>query len=620
MVVRESTPTDPTHGVNDDVFAGRGAGSRYAPGVWTTIVACVVVAVLSMEALPGTLSFDPWAWIVWGEEVVDGTLDTTGGPSWKPFPVLITAPLSLFGDAAPVVWMVVARTGGLLTMVITARLAIRLASRLDSGRSRIVIAAGTLAGAAMVFTPDGGPRWLRVVAEGHADPLAAGFVVLAIDWHLATESGRSRLRRALLALGAASLIRPEAWPFLLLYGLWLLSVPGSSQSARRSSPFVAGIIGGLGRIFGQPAGTPAAADVTAGERAVDSEPLAVEGSHTERVHWAMVVAVWVAVPVLWFGGDLWGSGDFWHGADAAQVGPSSLGSRLWLLVRVIAGLVPVPVWILAAVAVVVAGRRRDQIMSGVAAIAVAWAGVVSGLTLFLGYAALRRFFFPTVALTCVLAAVGLVQVMQWVTAASRNDPPPPTAGVLSPRARTVPGHEHSGRMESRQQNVRRPEGIGKPTGRVELRWRNVRRLEASGRLALVIIAGVVSLAFMAPRIISIGERVDEVFDRREEADDLERAVDATLSTVGGHEALLACGPVWIEGASLLRPMLPWLLDLRLHDAKPAGGEVKAGVMFAPLGGPLVESLDALAPERRQVLASSEHWTVVAVDCRNPPTE
>ena len=37
--------------------------------------------------LPWALAFDPWAWMLWGREVLRLGLDTAGGPAWKPLPV-----------------------------------------------------------------------------------------------------------------------------------------------------------------------------------------------------------------------------------------------------------------------------------------------------------------------------------------------------------------------------------------------------------------------------------------------------------------------------------------------------------------------------------------------------
>ena len=52
--------------------------------------------------------------------------------------------------------------------------------------------------------------------RGTSEPMLVGLSLWAVDRHLA---GRYRLA---FVLGvAASLIRPESWPFIFLYGIWL---------------------------------------------------------------------------------------------------------------------------------------------------------------------------------------------------------------------------------------------------------------------------------------------------------------------------------------------------------------------------------------------------------------
>jgi len=162
---------------------------------------CAALAALSL-GLPWALAFDPLAWLVWGRELTRGGLDTSAGPSWKPLPVLATTPLTLAGDAAPALWLLVARTGALLALAGAARLAARLGGP----------AAGL--GAALVLAL--GPWWAYNAALGNSEGLLAAAVLWAFVAH---GEGRPRLA---LGLGvAAGLLRPEAWPFMLLYAGWL---------------------------------------------------------------------------------------------------------------------------------------------------------------------------------------------------------------------------------------------------------------------------------------------------------------------------------------------------------------------------------------------------------------
>ena len=166
----------------------------------------LVVAALALAALsllrPWALAFDPWAWVVWGRETGRLALDTSSGPSWKPFPVLFTTPLALFGGAAPALWLIVARAGGLLALAGAFTLATRLGGRW----------AGVAAAAVMVLSP----WWLFNTALGNSEGLLAAAVLWAVVAHL---SGRERA--ALVLLTAAGLMRPEVWPFLGAYGFWL---------------------------------------------------------------------------------------------------------------------------------------------------------------------------------------------------------------------------------------------------------------------------------------------------------------------------------------------------------------------------------------------------------------
>ena len=165
------------------------------------VAAAVVVAALSL-LLPWALAFDPLAWLVWGRETGRLALDTTTGPSWKPFPVLFTVVFALWEQAAPALWMIVARAGGLLALAGAYVLGARLAGRW----------AGAAAVAAMALSP----WWLFHTALGNSEGLLGAAVLWAVIAHL---SGHTRA--ALACATAAALMRPEAWPFLGLYGFWL---------------------------------------------------------------------------------------------------------------------------------------------------------------------------------------------------------------------------------------------------------------------------------------------------------------------------------------------------------------------------------------------------------------
>ena len=180
--------------------------ARWAGGL---LLACLALALFSLLT-PSAPTTDPWGWIVWGREVAHLDLDTSqgGSPSWKPLPVLITTPLSVFGDALPAAWLVVARTGGLFGLVLAVVLAVRLA---DDRRWAVTITAGAVTALALVVSPG----WLRSVLHGYTEPLLLGLLVGAVMAHLA---GRRTLPLFLLML--TGLGRPELWAVIGVYALW----------------------------------------------------------------------------------------------------------------------------------------------------------------------------------------------------------------------------------------------------------------------------------------------------------------------------------------------------------------------------------------------------------------
>ena len=178
------------------------AGAR-AHGGLLLVAVCVALAALTL-LLPSAPTYDPWSWIIWGREIAHLDLVTTGGPSWKPLPVLFTTVFSLFGSWAPDLWLVVARAGAIAAVV----LAFRVSRRLGGG-----IVGGVAAAAALAIAP----WWIRNAALGNSEGLIVAFLLATIDRHLAGDR-----RAAFLLAVCAGLLRPEAWPFLGLYGLWLL--------------------------------------------------------------------------------------------------------------------------------------------------------------------------------------------------------------------------------------------------------------------------------------------------------------------------------------------------------------------------------------------------------------
>ena len=322
------------------------------------IAGCLALAALSAAVLPTVPSYDPWSWIVWGREVFDPHLSffVGGGPSWKPLPVIFTAFLGLFGGAAPTLWVIVARAGGLFGLVA----AYRLSSRLIGGPRWAAVAGGVVAVAAILLTQDWFYYWFR----GTSEPLLIGTSLWAIDRHL---DGR---RGTAFALGVAtSLMRPEAWPFVGLYAIWLWF----------------------------------------------RDPLF-------RGPWmrALLVAGLVAIPFFWFVPPWVSTGQPLLAATHAQEYNGHLGSDPFVTVlhRGV-DLQVLPALIAAVVAAVLAFFSRDRLTLALAGLAAAWWVVVVGMTLD-GYPGLERFFLPAAAVTCVLAGVGVVRLAELAATGARR--------------------------------------------------------------------------------------------------------------------------------------------------------------------------------------------------------
>jgi hypothetical protein len=308
---------------------------RDVPGraVWLS-AACLALAVLSL-LLPWALAFDPWSWLVWGRDVTRLELDTAGGPSWKPLPVVATTVLTLAGTAAPALWLVLARAGGLLAAAGAAVLAGRLA--------------GTVAAVAAALTLELSSWWLFNTALGNSEGLLAAAVLWAVVAHL---DGRVRVALA-LAL-AAALLRPEAWPFLGLYALWLW--------------------------------------------------------RTERESLGVLVPALLLVPLLWFGPDAIGAGGALGASDAARgtASPQSAVNADFPALEVLidfAELVTLPVLVLAVAGAALGGRTARALAAG----ALGWVALVAVMTQ-AGYAGNPRYNVAPAAVACVLAGVGVAAV------------------------------------------------------------------------------------------------------------------------------------------------------------------------------------------------------------------
>ena len=206
------------------VWERLGAGRFYV----TLVGVALTVAGLSL-LIPSTPSYDPWAWLVWGREIVHLNLQTTAGPSWKPLPMIFTTVFALFGHAAPDLWLVVARAGAVMAVVMVFRLAFRLTAQLrrawSDGAAAGAVPSALLAGAIAAGSLINSPGFISDSALGYSEGLTVALLLIAID------RGLDGSRRQAFALGfLAALDRPELWVFWGAYGLYLWwKDPGSRR-------------------------------------------------------------------------------------------------------------------------------------------------------------------------------------------------------------------------------------------------------------------------------------------------------------------------------------------------------------------------------------------------------
>jgi hypothetical protein len=162
--------------------------------------------------------YDPYGWLVWGKLTVHLALDTNGAPSWKPFPFLLTVPYALVGHYALWLWMVTAVAVSLAGPIFAWRIAFWLTDA-PPARRYASYAAGAFAAIAVLGispVPGVGNGYTHFIFSAQSDTMMVTMCLAAIDCHLC---GRRRLAFWLWVF--ASLVRPEGWPFLGLYAVYL---------------------------------------------------------------------------------------------------------------------------------------------------------------------------------------------------------------------------------------------------------------------------------------------------------------------------------------------------------------------------------------------------------------
>jgi hypothetical protein len=297
-------------------------------------------------------------------------LSTAEGPAFKPLPVAVCALLSPLGGVAPEAWVILARTGAVLAVL----LAFRLGRRLTAG----AVVAGAPHDAVAGGAPDTRGPLAAGVAAAVGVALCGGFVGYAAagaetGWVIAfallgVEAWRAGRPRAALACGVAcALLRVEAWPFLLVFGLVLW----------RRRP---------------------------------------------QDRW-LLVACAVAVPALWFVPEWLGSGDLLRsGARARMPNPGQPALADVPALAALREALALPLWPLligAAAVPFLARPARPLLVAGLA-----WIALVAVMAQ-AGFSGEPRYSLPGGALVAIAGAVGLAALARrcgdlWAVAAYRS--------------------------------------------------------------------------------------------------------------------------------------------------------------------------------------------------------
>jgi hypothetical protein len=305
----------------------------------------LIVAVTDMR--PG---YDGFGWLVWGHQVLYGSLNTDGAPSWKPLTFLFTLPYALAGYGQMWLWMVTAVAGALAGCVFAARIAYRLTGP-SGARAYAPLVAAAFAGAGILVISG----YTQQILIANSDPIVATLCLAAIDCHL---HKRPRLAFAMLVL--ASLGRPEAAPFAVLYALWSW-------------------------------------------RAVPSMRL-----------WAPVgIAL---IPALWFVISGLTSKSWFTASDLALSSVNSRnvvhGNKFTGVIDRFGGLDPWPTWLAAVTGIGLGLRRRDRELLALAAAACLWVAIEIAFVLH-GFTGAARYLFEPAAVVVVIAGAAVGRVLAY---------------------------------------------------------------------------------------------------------------------------------------------------------------------------------------------------------------
>ncbi len=308
---------------------------------WSTGIGITVLSVVLVFWARTRPGFDPYGWLVWGHQTLHASLDTNAAPSWKPLPYLFTVPYALAGHYELRLWMITATAVSLAGVVFAGRIAYRVVDA-PPDRRWAGICAAVFAGLALLGLED----YAHYILSSQSDPMIVSLCLGAIDCHL------YRRPRAAFVLGAlAALGRPEVFPFLAAYSLWLwLKVPGTR--------------------------------------------LLVTGG------WIAIVALWFGVPAIT------ARSPFVAATNALGSGRRLTSDKIFGTAGRFLGINELPIELAALLAVVMAFLRRDRVTLVLAGGVVVWVIVEIAFALH-GWPGLARYMFEAAGVVVVLAGIAV---------------------------------------------------------------------------------------------------------------------------------------------------------------------------------------------------------------------
>ncbi len=530
--------------------AARGARPLQLPRQLTggRLYAWLAALALALAALsllfPSTPSYDPWAWLVWGREILHGSLHTPGGPTWKPLPVIFTTVFALFGSAQPNLWLVVARAGAALGVMMTGVLALRLTWRLQRSVNEPVgdrprrwssalpalpaVLAALIAMASLALTGE----FLDSSTLGYSEGLMVAAMLIALDRHL-----DGHYRQAFVFGFVATLDRPEVGLFWGPYGLWLMwRDPGSRGLVIGLAVLALALwfvpqkwgggsfTSGVSRAQHPRSNSPAFAPCPfCAELKDHAWPLVLL-----RIKLAAALAVLCALAALWRGR---ASLPGWRAAVRRRNGDQPEGPAQRLL----------PPRTSALVTLIVAG-----------VFGLVW-WVLVAIETQAGFSGNDRYLVLGSAFIVLAGAVGFGWLATWLSSVAR--------GVLmrarssdSPTRARSPDSPMRARSPDSPTTARSPDS---PTtaGSSDSRSGPARTATLAATTVSALLF-VFAPNFVGPNLINLPKTHGSLLYQAQLREDLA----SLISTHGGAKAVLACGPVMAEGFQV--PMVAWYLDVR----------------------------------------------------------